>query len=130
MENTSSPYFLHSGDHPGIALVSHPLAGSNYNAWSRAMWMALNAKNKLGFVDGSIPQPIADDLNANIWSRCNSMVISWLLNVVSEDIADNLLYLDTAHVVWSDLYERFHQSNAPRIFQIKAAVTWIFTKFS
>ena len=30
------------------------------------MWMWLNAKNKLGFVDGSIPQPAVDDLNANI----------------------------------------------------------------
>ena len=62
--------------------------------------MALNAKNKLRFVDGSIPQPIVDDLNANMWSRCNSIVISWLLNVVSKDIADSLLYLDTAQAVW------------------------------
>ena len=83
------------------------------------MLMALNAKHKLGFVDGSISQPSSFDPSAGIWSRCNSMVTSWLLNAVSKDIADSLLYLDTARAVWIDLHERFHQSNAPRIFQIK-----------
>ena len=119
IDNSSSPYFLHSGDHPGLALVSHPLIGPNYNTWSRAMWMALNAKNKLGFVDRSIPQLVADDLNAHTWSRCNSMVISWLLNAVYNEIADSLLDLDTAQAVWIDLNDRFCQSHAPRIFQIK-----------
>ena len=78
--------------------------------------MALNAKNKMGFVDGSLSQPQVDDHSAPIWSRCNNMVISWLLNVVSKEIVDGLLYLDTAQSVWSDLHDRFHQSNAPRIF--------------
>ncbi|KAH7575418.1 hypothetical protein JRO89_XS02G0104900 [Xanthoceras sorbifolium] len=52
IDNIHSPFFLHNGDHPGLALVSHILTGPNYNTWSRAMLMALNAKNKLGFVDG------------------------------------------------------------------------------
>ena len=42
-----------------------------------------------------------------------------MLNAVSKEIAGSLLYLDTAQVVWTDLHERFHQNNAPRIFQIK-----------
>ena len=96
MENSNSPYFLHNVDHLNLVLVSHPLTGCNYNTWSRAMWMTINAKNKLGFMDGSIPQPVADELTVNIWSHCNSMVISWLINVVSKDIADSFLYLDTA----------------------------------
>ncbi|KAL5746921.1 hypothetical protein ACOSQ2_024218 [Xanthoceras sorbifolium] len=49
IDNIYSPFFLHNRDHPGLALVSHILAGPNYNIWSRAMLMALNAKNKLGF---------------------------------------------------------------------------------
>ncbi|KZV53534.1 hypothetical protein F511_42283 [Dorcoceras hygrometricum] len=51
LEDTSSPYYLQNGDHPGLLLVSNLLAGSNYNIWSRAMVVALTAKNKLGFVD-------------------------------------------------------------------------------
>ena len=77
------------------------------------MLIALNAKNKLGFVDGSIPQPAASEPTASIWSCCNSIVISWLLNAVSKEITDSLLYLDSAQAVWSDLHDRFCQSNAP-----------------
>ena len=92
-EDSSSPYFLHGGDHPGLLLVSHQLTGSNYNTWNRDMIMALTAKNKLGFVDGSLPQPPAIDLLFVVWNRCNSIVTSWILNVVSRDIADSPLCL-------------------------------------
>ncbi|KAK0602275.1 hypothetical protein LWI29_031927 [Acer saccharum] len=51
-EDFNSPYFLNNGDHPGLNLVSHQLVGENYNTWSRAMSMALTAKNKLCFIDG------------------------------------------------------------------------------
>ncbi|XP_024024584.1 uncharacterized protein LOC112092495 [Morus notabilis] len=91
MDGTNSLYFLHSEDHPGLILVSHPLTGPNYNTWNRAMFMALNAKHKLGFVDGSISKPSAQ------------APPGW-----------NLVSLQQ-----HDLHKRFHQSNAPRIFQIK-----------
>ncbi|XP_073024275.1 uncharacterized protein [Primulina eburnea] len=81
--------------------------------------MALTAKNKLSFVDNSIQRPPLDDLLYGAWLRCNSMVISWILNSVAKEIADSLMYIPTAHGIWNDLCDRFHQSNAPRIFQIK-----------
>ncbi|XP_073291007.1 uncharacterized protein [Primulina huaijiensis] len=118
-EYSSSPFYLHNGDHPGLNLVSHVLTGTNYNTWNRAMSMALTAKNNLGFVDGSFLRPPIDDLLYRSWLRCNSMVISWILNSVNREIADNLLYFPTSHEIWSDLLDRFQQSNAPRIFQIK-----------
>ncbi|KAA8530921.1 hypothetical protein F0562_005620 [Nyssa sinensis] len=119
MENLSSPFFLHSDDHPSLVFVSHSLTGSNYNTWSCAMLMALNAKNKLGFVDGSISRPNPNDPAVGLWSRCNSMVTSWLLNAISKEIGDSLLYLNSAHAIWTNLHNRFRQSNAPCIFQFK-----------
>ncbi|XP_075504350.1 uncharacterized protein LOC142541771 [Primulina tabacum] len=120
IDDSGSPFFfLQNGDHPGLILVSHPLSGINYNTWNRAMSMALTAKNKLSFVDNSIQRPPLDDLLYGAWLRCNSMVISWILNFVTKEIADSLMYIPTAHGIWSDLRDRFHQSNAPRIFQIK-----------
>lgn len=80
------------------------------------MTIALNAKNKLDFVDGTILQQNASNMLAGIWSRCNSMVASWILNAVSKEITDSLLYLDTAQAILSDLRERFQPSNAPSIF--------------
>ena len=53
------------------------------------------------------------------WNRCNSMVTSWILNSVSHEIADCLLYMESAFEIWNDLHERFHQNNGPQIFQLK-----------
>uniref|UniRef100_A0A2N9GWN9 Uncharacterized protein n=1 Tax=Fagus sylvatica TaxID=28930 RepID=A0A2N9GWN9_FAGSY len=52
----SNSYQLHSGDNPGILLVTQPLS-DNYQTWSRSMLMALTAKNKAGFIDGCINSP-------------------------------------------------------------------------
>ena len=55
--DTANPFSLHHFDHPGMVLVSKPLNGDNYSTWSRAMTISLNAKSKLGFIDGTIEQP-------------------------------------------------------------------------
>ncbi|KAJ9707366.1 hypothetical protein PVL29_002391 [Vitis rotundifolia] len=123
MEDVSSPFFLHSGDHPGLILVSHNLTGSNYNTWNRDMAMALIAKNKIGFVDGTIRCAAQTDLLFNAWNRCNSMVTSWIINSVSKEIVDSLMYIAIAAEIWTDLRDRFQHSNAPRVFQLKKHLT-------
>ncbi|XP_068649001.1 uncharacterized protein [Aristolochia californica] len=86
------------------------------------MVTTLNAKNKLGFIDGTIPRPAATDLLAGPWSRCNNMVISWLSNSVCKEIAESILYHETTIEIWKDLYERYHQGSGPRIFEIKQKI--------
>ena len=55
----ADPYFLYHFDHPGMVLVSKPLNGDNYSTWCRcrAMTISLNAKSKLGFIDGTTKMP-------------------------------------------------------------------------
>ncbi|RVX09347.1 hypothetical protein CK203_015309 [Vitis vinifera] len=117
----SNPYFTHHSDHPGLVLISKSLNGDNYSAWKRAMILALNSKNKLGFVNGSIKAPSEeiDPEGYATWSRCNDMVHSWIVNTLNPEIANSVIYYSTAHEVWEDLCERFSQSNAPRIFEIQ-----------
>ncbi|KAJ9682347.1 hypothetical protein PVL29_018297 [Vitis rotundifolia] len=123
MKDVSSPFFLHSGDHPGLILVSHNLTGNNYNTWSRAMAMALTVKNKIGFVDGTIPRAAQTDLLLNAWNRCNNMVTSWIIIFVSKEIAYSLMYITTTAEIWIDLRNRFWHSNAPQVFQLKKHLT-------
>ena len=52
----ASPYFLHASD-ASFILISTPFSGNNFNDWKRAVTIALSAKNKLGFIDGTIPKP-------------------------------------------------------------------------
>ncbi|XP_013639287.1 PREDICTED: uncharacterized protein LOC106344458 [Brassica oleracea var. oleracea] len=121
-DSTHSPFFLHSADHPGLSIVAHTLDGTNYNSWSIAMRISSDAKNKLGFVDGSLIRPASDDQIYKIWSRCNSMVKSWLLNVVNKEIYDSILYYEDAAEMWEDLFRRFKVNNLPRRYQLEQAV--------
>ena len=54
VEGISNPLFLRHAENPGAMLMSKPLIGENYHAWVRSMKKALVAKNKFGFVNGSI----------------------------------------------------------------------------
>lgn len=75
--------------------------------------MALLAKNKYGFVDGTIKRPELSDPKVSQWERCNKMVYSWILNSVCSDIANSVMYAETAREVWIELGDRFSQQNAP-----------------
>ena len=118
----SNPCLLTNGDNPGLSLVTQPLTGENYQTWSRSMAMALVAKNKAGFVNGSIKAVDSSSSQYGSWKRCDTMVLSWLLNSLSKEISASVIYLDTAFEVWQDLKERFSQSNGPRVYQLQKAI--------
>ena len=61
IDNTHSPYFLHSSDHHGLCIANQKLDELNYNNWYIVMRMSLDAKNKIGFVDGSLVRPAEND---------------------------------------------------------------------
>ncbi|XP_075665261.1 uncharacterized protein LOC142634902 [Castanea sativa] len=126
MEDPRSPFFLHHGESPGAILVTQPLTEDNYPKWARAMRMALDAKSKLGFVDGTITASMAiTPLEKIAWSKNNSMISSWILNSVSSHISGSVIYRNTAMEVWNSLKNRFLQVNGPRISQLQKQISTI-----
>lgn len=120
VDHYNNPYYLHNSDHAGLVLVSDRLeTGADFHAWRRSVRMALNVRNKLGFIDGTIPKPPADHRDSGSWSRCNDMVSTWLMNSVSKKIGQSLLFMSTAELIWKNLMSRFKQDDAPRIFEIE-----------
>lgn len=102
---------------PKMSLVSQPLIGKNYTFQSTVIRITLSAKNKLGFIDGSIIYPENGDPDLiNSQMRNNSIVISWILNSISQEIAASLLYSNTTQEIWEDLKEQFKQTIGPKIF--------------
>ncbi|XP_043714481.1 uncharacterized protein LOC122662806 [Telopea speciosissima] len=81
--------------------------------------MALRAKNKLGFVDGTIPMSDAAATEYARWIRVNDMVASWLLQSITPELAASVIYADSAHTIWAELQNRFSQPNTTKIYQIK-----------
>jgi len=47
------------------------------------------------------------------------MVTSWLLNSLSKDIADSMIYSKTARDLYIDLEQRFGQSNGAKLFHLQ-----------
>jgi len=101
--NTDSVYYVHPSEGPNSVTVTPLLTGSNYLAWSRSMKHALGAKNKFAFVDGSIPIPPVDDLNCNACECCNHLIHSWILNSVSPQIAQTIVFHEFSIDVWIEL---------------------------
>jgi hypothetical protein len=79
IDDSSSPYYIHHGDSLGLILVSQLLNGENYHTWNRSMILVLTAKNKAGFIDGSLVKPVgATKAVLLAWTRSNNLVISWI----------------------------------------------------
>lgn len=116
MLDSSHPVYLHLSDSPRMVLVSSIFYGKGYGGWRRGILIALSAKNKLGFISGSFPQPKISSDSFKPWTRCNDMVISWVLNSLSKEIAESVLYSKTARDIWTELEERFGQSNGPQLY--------------
>lgn len=120
--DTESVYFVHPSENPNSLSITPKLTGSNYIAWSRTVEGSLGTKNKLGFINGTIPMPDEDDLNRSAWERCNHLVQSWLINSVSESIAPTVVFCDTALEVWLDLKERFSKIDRIRIANLRSSI--------
>ncbi|KAM6558950.1 hypothetical protein CsatA_028189 [Cannabis sativa] len=121
--NEDNPYFVGSGDHPGLILVTPPLSDHNFQQWRRDFHLALGAKNKTGFIDGTLSQPDPTSHLFHSWTRCNQMVMSWIIHCVSLDIKSSIMFLDTAHEMWNELTNRFSQGNGPRLFELQESLT-------
>ncbi|XP_074364303.1 uncharacterized protein LOC141705124 [Apium graveolens] len=120
VDSNAHPLYLHNNDQPGMVLISKKLLGSeNFASWKRSMQIALSAKNKLVIVTGEF---IAPDVNSGLnaqWKRVNDMVITWILNTVSDEISNSMNYLDSAQMVWTELNERFAVVNGHKIYEIQ-----------
>ncbi|XP_013632827.1 PREDICTED: uncharacterized protein LOC106338383 [Brassica oleracea var. oleracea] len=120
VDHYDNPFFLHNSDHAGLALVTDRLAsGADFHAWRRLVCMALNVRNKLGFIDGTNLKPPDNHRDSGAWSRCNDMVSTWLMNSVSKKIGQSLLLVNNAEGMWKNLMSRFKQDDAPRIYEIE-----------
>ncbi|XP_035830149.1 uncharacterized protein LOC118479628 [Helianthus annuus] len=117
--DASDPLFLHPSDSANLSIVSVKLKGSeNYRIWSNAMYLALQLKNKIGFVDGSCLRSKTDEVLGRQWDRCNSIVLTWILNSVSEELYLGLVYSKIASDVWKDLKDTYDKIDGSVVFNM------------
>ncbi|GKC43676.1 retrovirus-related pol polyprotein from transposon TNT 1-94 [Tanacetum coccineum] len=117
--DVNSPLYIHASDYPKQMHVNETLTDNNYSDWSQEMMNFLFAKNKVGFVDGSINKPGKDSSDYMPWMRCDAMVKGWLTTAMEKEIRISVKYANTASEIWADLKEQFGKESAPRAYELK-----------
>ncbi|KAJ0928320.1 putative retrotransposon gag domain, retrotransposon Copia-like protein [Helianthus annuus] len=119
----NSPYYIHASDYPRQVHVNDALTDSNYTDWSQEMLNFLFAKNKVGFINGTIKKPAPESSNYMNWMRCDAMIKGWLNAAMEKEIRTSVKYATTAREIWEDLKERFGKGNAPRAYELKQSLS-------
>ena len=112
----SSIFYIHPSDSSTSQIVSVKFNGTGFTNWQRSMLLSLSVKNKLGFVDGSVPKPAANSPDLKAWDRCNDLVCALLLSNLDETITQSVLYFKTGVEIWSDLNERFGYTSMAQLY--------------
>ncbi|XP_070015117.1 uncharacterized protein LOC142174490 [Nicotiana tabacum] len=89
------------------------------------MKIALRAKRKLGFIDGTCTK---DQFTADLgedWERVNATVLTWIMNTISPELVNVIVYASNAHEVWTDLQDRFDKINGSRIYNLQREIATI-----
>ncbi|KAF5477550.1 hypothetical protein F2P56_004177 [Juglans regia] len=88
------------------------------------MSRVLRAKNKLGFINGTLQKPKkTTDPLYDAWEQCNDLVVSWLHISLNHSLKSSVALVDNAAQIWNELKDRFTQQNGHRIFQLKRAIS-------
>ncbi|PKI42648.1 hypothetical protein CRG98_036930 [Punica granatum] len=115
----SSIYQLGSSDSTGAQIIGCVLNGDNYLTWSRVMLIALRARNKLPFIDGSLEKPEESNPLRERWERCNSTILAWMFNAMDGSLQATVAYAVDCRSLWDGLKERYSEGNQSRVFQIQ-----------
>ncbi|XP_070028587.1 uncharacterized protein LOC142170501 [Nicotiana tabacum] len=79
------------------------------------MIVSQSARNKIGFIYGTIFKPPENSPQFKEWYRCNNMVISCLTNSFTPDIAESFQYSDTAQSIWTRLNKMYGTVNGTKL---------------
>ncbi|GJW42003.1 putative RNA-directed DNA polymerase [Tanacetum coccineum] len=119
--DAGNPLHVQNNDNSNSVIIPFKLLGTeNYRIWSGAVKLALQVRNKYGFVDGSCLKEsyaTSDVLSAQ-WDRCNAMVLTWIMNVVSQDVYMGLVYFENAAVVWKELKETYDKVDGSVVYNL------------
>ncbi|GJT41206.1 retrovirus-related pol polyprotein from transposon TNT 1-94 [Tanacetum coccineum] len=100
--SVNDPLSINNSDHPGMVLTQTPFNGGNFLGRTRNIKMALGAKLKLGFIDGTCVKPAVTKLS------------------------DAFLFTQSAQELWKEIVERYGQSNGPLPYQLERELSHIY----
>ncbi|XP_071699247.1 uncharacterized protein [Rutidosis leptorrhynchoides] len=115
----NDPLFLHPSDITSTPIITFKLLGTkNFRVWKCAMTLALKTKNKFGFVDGSVKKDESNEVLIKQWERCNSVVLSWIIGSISEELYLGKIFSTVASEIWLELKETYDRVDGAMVFNL------------
>ncbi|CAL1391749.1 unnamed protein product [Linum trigynum] len=88
------------------------------------MTETLIAKNKMAFVDGSLPRNQAGSgERQSSWDRCDANVKGWLKTAMTKEVRNSVRTATTARAIWIDLQRRFSKGSAQRAYELRRTIS-------
>ncbi|KAL0314937.1 UNVERIFIED_CONTAM: hypothetical protein Sangu_2338100 [Sesamum angustifolium] len=110
---------------PGMIMVSAPFNGNNWLSWSRSVRIALEGKDRLGFIDGSCVRPVIGSPQHKQWRITDCVVRTWILNTISKDIVNAFLYSSSSRDLWLELEARYGECDDTLLYKIQRGINSI-----
>ncbi|KAG5219081.1 Retrovirus-related polyprotein from transposon [Salix suchowensis] len=119
LPNTVSP----GTENSSLLITCHKLNGYNYLQWSSSVMMFICGKGRDDYLTGEATMPGKEDPQFRNWKTENHMIMSWLINSMTNEIGENFLLYGTAKEIWDAARETYSNSdNTSELFEIEAAL--------
>ena len=102
-ETTSTPAAaipVKTSNSRSVQITTIRLNGVNFLRWSQSVRMYIRGQGKIGYITGDMKASPVNDPLFDCWDAENSMVMSWLVNSMEEDISSNYMCYTTALELW------------------------------
>ena len=97
-----------------IQITNIKLNGDNFSRWSQSVRMYIRGRGKIGYITGEVTAPATNDPNYVVWDAENSMIMTWLVNSMDDEIGPNYLCYPTVKDLWDNVSHMYsdlgHQS--------------------
>ena len=120
--NTKATSSNHNGGTEGsfLPVTGHKLNGHNYLQWSQSVMMFIYGRGKDEYLTSAAVQPKKEDPKYKTWKTENNMVMSWLINSMTNDIGENFLLYGTAQEIWDVARKTYsNNENTAELFEIE-----------
>ncbi|KAL5183797.1 hypothetical protein HKD37_17G047613 [Glycine soja] len=86
--------------------------------------MYISGKDKLGYINGDLPEFLQTDPAFKKWRTENAMVKGWFINSMDLKLVSNFIRFPTAKVVWDSIATTyFDGADTSQVYDLKRRVT-------
>ncbi|KAJ0605008.1 putative retrotransposon Copia-like protein [Helianthus annuus] len=114
-----NPLYLHATDSTNLTVIRIRLKGTkNYTMWANAMSLDLRFKNETDFINETFAKLEGNAILETQWKSCNLVVLTWILNSVSEELYLGHVCSKFAFEFWKKLRDTYDKVDGSVVFFI------------